>query len=174
MSTTGRVLRLVAACAALLVVYFVLPAEKHMASDVVVRALIALVILGLLAYLIIRQFRLEMHLGADYRVDGLLVSIFGVVVAFSFAFYLLGRNDPGQMAGLHTRIDALYFTVSTLTTVGFGDVHAAGQAARVLVLIQMGFNLIFITSAAALLSGKIRSTAEQRARLTRGQPPEVT
>jgi hypothetical protein len=152
----------------------VAPADRQLAADAVVRGFIVVAVLVLLGYLIVRQFRLELRLGEDYRIDGLLAAIFGVVVTFSFGFYLMARNDPGEVAGLHTRIDALYFTVSTLTTVGFGDIHAAGQAARVLVLVQMGFNLIFITSAAALLSGRVRTAAEERARVRRGDPPQVT
>jgi voltage-gated potassium channel len=169
MSPARRVLRLVGLCCALLVVYFVAPADHRVATDVLVRTVIALGILGFLGYLIVRQFRLQLDLGADYRIDGLLASIFAVVVTFSFAFYLMARNDPGQMAGLHTRVDALYFTVSTLTTVGFGDVHAAGQAARILVLVQMGFNVVFITTAATLLSSRIRTAAEERSRMRRGE-----
>ena len=86
-----------------------------------------------------------------------------VVVAFSLGFYLMALQRPGEIAGLHTRVDALYFTMSTLTTVGFGDVHATGQTARVLVLVQMVFNIVFVTTAAALLSSRIRSVAAERA-----------
>ena len=171
MSTARRVFRLVGLCVALLVVYFVAPTDRRLATDAVVRGIIAMAVLVLLAYLIVRQFRLELEGGADYRVDGLLASIFGVVITFSFGFYLLARNDPGQVSGLHTRVDSLYFTVSTLTTVGFGDIHASGQAARVLVLVQMAFNLVFITTAATLLSNRVRRVAEQRSRARRGEPP---
>ena len=56
-----------------------------------------------------------------------------LVMAFSLTFFLLELASPGQIEELHTRTDALYFTLSTMATVGYGDVHAVGQAARALV-----------------------------------------
>ncbi len=38
----------------------------------------------------------------------------------------------------------MYFTVTTLSTVGFGDITATGQAARLVVTLQMAFNLAFL------------------------------
>ena len=66
------------------------------------------------------------------------------------------------MAGLHTRLDSLYFTMTTLTTVGYGDIHATGQTARALVLVQMVFNVVFVAAAATLLSARIREAARER------------
>jgi voltage-gated potassium channel len=43
-----------------------------------------------------------------------------------------------------TRTDALYFTVTTFATVGFGDIVATSQTARVLVTIQMILDLILL------------------------------
>jgi hypothetical protein len=66
-----------------------------------------------------------------------------LVLGFAAVYFAIGV-DVDQFSGLETRIDALYFTVTTLSTVGFGDVHAAGQAARVLVTVQILVNLLFL------------------------------
>jgi hypothetical protein len=63
----------------------------------------------------------------------------------------------------------LYFTTTTLTTVGTGDVHAAGQVARALVLVQMVFNGLFVASTVTLLASRLRSAAAQRSQERRGQ-----
>jgi hypothetical protein len=42
------------------------------------------------------------------------------------------------------RVGALYYTVSTLSTVGFGDIAARSDAARILVTVQMLFDLALI------------------------------
>jgi hypothetical protein len=58
-----------------------------------------------------------------------------------------GASDvPRQMAGLSTRTDALYFTLSTMTTIGYGDVHAEGQVARALVCGLIVFNVVVVAS----------------------------
>ena len=43
-----------------------------------------------------------------------------------------------------TRFDALYFTVSTFATVGFGDITAISVAARFVTLVQMIGGLVLI------------------------------
>jgi voltage-gated potassium channel len=69
---------------------------------------------------------------------------------------------PGQFSDLHTKTDALYFTISTIATVGFGDVHASGQLARAAVTVQIVFNLVFLGAAVAMISGFIRERARSR------------
>ena len=81
------------------------------------------------------------------RLRGLLVAVYVAVLFFSTAFYLLERSQPGQFADLQTRVDAVYFALTVLSTVGFGDVHAVGQTARVLVSTQIVFNLLVISLA---------------------------
>ena len=66
-----------------------------------------------------------------------------IVIGFS-SVYLALDADEGQFSGLGTRIDALYFTVTTLSTVGYGDISATGQVARVVVTLQIMFNLAFV------------------------------
>ena len=67
------------------------------------------------------------------RLDVLALVVFVVVPLFALGYYALEQGDAGQFAEMATKTDALYFTMSTLGTVGFGDVHATGQLARVLV-----------------------------------------
>jgi hypothetical protein len=69
-----------------------------------------------------------------------------LVFAFALAFFLLERGSPGQFEDLHTRTDALYFTLSTMATVGYGDVHAEGQAARALVTAVIAFDVVVVAS----------------------------
>jgi voltage-gated potassium channel Kch len=60
-----------------------------------------------------------------------------------------------QFPAMHTRVDALYFTVTTLGTVGFGDIVPAGQAARLLVTIQIMLNLMLIGAAFRLIGQRV-------------------
>jgi voltage-gated potassium channel len=69
---------------------------------------------------------------------------------------------PGQFVDLHTKTDALYFNISTIATVGFGDVHAAGQLARAAVTVQIVFNLVFLGAAVTMISGFVRQRAQSR------------
>ncbi len=71
-----------------------------------------------------------------------------------FAAVLYGMNrDGSQVTGLDTRIDAIYFAVTVMSTVGFGDIHAESQAARVVVTLQIIFDLLFVGVAVRVFVG---------------------
>lgn len=102
-----------------------------------------------------------------------LVQVLFVLVAGFAATYYALNHDGTQVAGLETRIDALYFTVTTLSTVGFGDVVAVGQEARIVVIIQILFNLVFLGTAVRVLSAAAnRRWSESTAAQEPTAPPE--
>jgi uncharacterized membrane protein len=156
-----RLARLVALVALVLVAYFVAPVEPQLHPDTLVRVVLIVLVLGVLAAGMTRLLRRHVE-DEERRVEGLVLGIVVVVVVFAFAFYALEHHSPGQVVGLHTRIDALYFTVSTLSTVGYGDVHAAGQAARALVVLQVVFDLVFVAAAISLLAAHLRAQSARR------------
>lgn len=86
----------------------------------------------------------------------LLLAFELVLVIFSLGYYLLTVQQPEQFSGLSTRLDALYFSMTTMSTVGYGDIHAQGQLARLLVTVQLVFNLVFVASLVSLFQDQIR------------------
>lgn len=115
------------------------------------RALASSVVAAGLVVLMVRQFR---H-GADpiARLASLAVI---VVVMSSAGIYLLGAQVPGQFVGISTRTDALYFTVVTMATIGYGDIHPVGQAARLLTTLLVVFDLVFVGALGSALSSQLR------------------
>jgi voltage-gated potassium channel len=97
----------------------------------------------------------------NVRIRVLVLLLVLTVLFFSWADDSVARL-PGQFDDLHTKTDALYFTVSTIATVGFGDVHAVGQLARAAVTVQIVFNLVFLGAAVAMISGFLRERAQSR------------
>jgi voltage-gated potassium channel len=83
----------------------------------------------------------------------LLSAVWLTVAFFSIVYLVMARSGDAEMAGIRTKVDALYFTVTVLTSVGFGDIHAVGQIARVIVTIQMVFDVLFVAAAVAALRG---------------------
>jgi voltage-gated potassium channel len=161
---TRRVLSVAFLVTLILVAYFVVPVNDKFHADDLVRLGIAVLSLAVLAAGMIQLLRVHAE-DNERRVEGLILGIVVVVIFFALGFYLLARHDPQQVAGLNTRVDALYFAMSTLSTIGFGDVHATGQVARVLVMVQVIFDLVFITAAARLVTAHVR-----QARTTQRKP----
>lgn len=78
------------------------------------------------------------------------------ILVFATAYQALAQS-PGELIGLNTRLDALYFTMVTLATIGYGDITPHGQTARLVAMLQILYTFIFLTAAATALSRQLRT-----------------
>jgi hypothetical protein len=158
-----RVRRAILTLTAVLIVYYAIPVGEAPSTWGVIISVVGLLGgMGVLVYLTIRQVRRLAGARPDdegIRIESLIFLIYIVVPMFAFGYFVLETADPSQFAGLETKTDALYFTVVTLATVGFGDVHASAQLARALVTLQIAFDLVFVGAMVSLLTGLVRSRA---------------
>ncbi len=142
--------------AGVLIAYFVVPlSEQNAPLGALVGSLVAVAGLGLVAYVAVDEIR-----RAEKRLlpVHLLLMIELAVVLFSGIYYALAVQSPAEFNGLETRLDALYFSMTTVSTVGFGDISAAGQVARTLVTLQLAFNIGFVAAIVGLLREKLQVT----------------
>jgi voltage-gated potassium channel len=97
----------------------------------------------------VRVFRL--HEDAILATVNLLVFIFAMT---ALVFLLRAGKEPG----LVTYIDALYFTVTTLTTTGFGDITMESGTGRVLAvgIMVIGVGLFLSLARAIFMPAKVR------------------
>ena len=146
--------------AGLLLAYFLVPYDADRAPVGVVAGVVVSVVAITAVTAAVLRLASDAH--DRLRAVHLVLALEAVVMAFSFVYYLLATSGSGQFSGLHTRVDALYFSLTTTTTVGFGDIHASGQLARALVSAQLAFNLVFVAGLAALMRVKVTSTRPLR------------
>jgi voltage-gated potassium channel len=67
------------------------------------------------------------------------------LLLFASVYFEMARASPANFSThLLTRTDALYFTVTIFSTVGFGDITAASQSARLVVTAQMLLDLLVL------------------------------
>jgi voltage-gated potassium channel len=140
--------------AALAVLYTVVPVRDSIGASLVVRAVLVAVVLVLMIWLVLAQV-LRHARSSDARLRGLVVALAAGVLGFAYADLAVATWGDGQFVGLSTKIDAFYFSLTTLSTVGYGDVHAAGQVARALVAAQIVFDLAVLATAASLLAHRL-------------------
>jgi hypothetical protein len=153
-----------------LLVYYAVPVgERPSGHGVALSALGLVVGTALLGWLIVRQVQRLARASdtGEVRLDSLILLIVLVVPMFALGYHALEHADHGQFDSLSTKTDALYFTVSTLATVGFGDVHATGQLARGLVTLQIAFDLVFVAGLVSMVAGRLR----ERTAAHRESPP---
>ena len=60
------------------------------------------------------------------------------------------------------RTDALYFTVTVFSTVGFGDITAKSETARIVLIVQMLADLAFLGAGVRVLLGAVQRRRERR------------
>jgi len=139
---------------AVLTFYFLVPVS---ANDAPVGALLG-VMVGVVSLVAVTATVVSEVRRSEKRLKPihLLVAFELVLVIFAFGYYVVAIQHPGEFEGLHTRLDALYFSMATMSTVGYGDIHAAGQLSRLLVTVQMVFNLIFVATLVGLFQNRLR------------------
>ena len=107
---------------------------RHVDVEVLSAGIVVYLMLGLLwsqAYLLLSQFTPD-----------------------SFQFPLVGHSG-GRMDGFN----AFYFSFSTLTTVGFGDITPASRTARTLAIMEATTGTLYLAILISRLVGRYSSTA---------------
>ena len=86
-----------------------------------------------------------------------------LLVLFATAYLLMSRDRYDAFSETLTRVDALYFATTVFATVGFGDIVPVSQPARVLVLVQILVDLVYVGLLARALYEAARIGADRRA-----------
>ena len=147
-------LRALATTTVLVALYYLLPLD-HLKNVPV-----ALVVI----LTAITVFQLRAVIKARYptarAIEALATTLPLFLLLFASLYFTMANANPANFnAHPLTRTDTLYFTVTVFSTVGFGDISAASQSARLLVTAQMLLDLLALG-----LVVRAFVTAVQRAR----------
>jgi voltage-gated potassium channel len=146
------VLRTVASVSVLVAAYFALPFDRLTATTSVLLLTGGLLVVGGLLALQIRATMRSPHPGMR-AVESLGISVPLILLLFSVVHYLLASARPDSYTEPLTRLDSLYFSVTMFATVGFGDISPVSELARLISMVQMLANLIFLGVVARVLFG---------------------
>ena len=90
------------------------------------------------------------------------------LLLFASAYFAMARTSTANFnTSPLTRTDALYFTVTTFSTVGYGDITAVSQSARLVVTVQMLLDLLALGLGIRVFVGAVQ-VARQQARPATG------
>ena len=157
------VVRAVLISAGLVTAYYLLPLDEQGSVDAW-----AWLTGGLLAVGLVFAWELRVIAHSPYprlrALEALAATLALFLVLFAGAYYLLDRSAPGSFSEPLTRTDALYFALTTFSTVGFGDIAARSQTGRVLTMLQMAGGLLLVGVAARVLMGAVQVGLRRRGR----------
>jgi voltage-gated potassium channel len=163
----GSIVRVGLLTALLCTLYAVAPLDRQGAGIARQMASSLLVLAAVVAWQIIAVMR------SPYprlrAVEAVAVSVPLLIILFASAYVAMSGADERSFTEHLTRLDAVYFTVTVLATVGFGDISATTAASRALVTVQMLADLLLIGVIAKVLLGAVQR--RRRALTTKAQPP---
>lgn len=124
------------------------------------------VTIGLLALAAVTAYQVRSILRAVRPVVRAIESLATTAPLFLLLFaanYFLIAQASGSNFNVHTlsRTDAVYFTVTVFATVGFGDIVATSQSARLLVTVQMMLDLIVLGLGVRLFIGVVKLSRQK-------------
>lgn len=88
--------------------------------------------------------------------EALAVIAVAFILLFATTYVLTSSVARDSFTAPLTRVDALYFTVTILGTVGFGDIAAVSQGARIIVTVQILADLALIGAGVRVLVAAVR------------------
>ncbi len=125
-------LRTSAIIALLLGLYAVLPVAGRSDAPAIVELLV-----GLCAFVALLSLEVRVILRADYpwlrAAEALALALAVLIIVFAFTYLSLSRSNQASFSEPLDHVGAMYFTVTILSTVGFGDIAAKTDLARITV-----------------------------------------
>ncbi|MFE0516789.1 potassium channel family protein [Streptomyces sp. NPDC058964] len=152
--------------AALVTVYYLIPLRERTTVETSVLLMVGVVAVGVVftweVWAIVRSPHPRLK-----AIEALVTTLALFLVLFASSYYVLDGVSPGSFNEPLTRTDALYFTLTTFATVGYGDVFAVSEPGRVMVMLQICCGLLLAGFAVRILTSAI----ERGLRRRREPPP---
>lgn len=155
------VLRVVVSAAALVAIYYLLPMDRFTAPMAV-----AVLVVGLVCFVVLIAFQVRVIIRSPFpglrAAEALGTSVPFFLLMFAGTYVVLAELSAENFGAGLSHSDGLYFTVTVFATVGFGDISAKSEGARLVVTGQMIADLIILGLAIKLLVGAARHGHQQK------------
>ena len=154
-------LRATGSTVALVVIYYLLPLNHSSTWAAVTILVIGLVLfIGLVAFQV--RSIVRSRFPALRAIEALATSVPLFLLLFASAYVVMATISASNFGERLTHTDALYFTVTVFSTVGFGDITAKSEAARLVVTSQMIADLLIIGLGLRIIVGAVTRSRQQR------------
>lgn len=156
------VLRVVGSIVVLVTLYFVLPLDHSTTTGTVTMLLI-----GLAGFIALVAFQVRTIVRSRYpalrAIEALATAIPFFLLLFSATYVGLANLTFASFGQHLNHTDGLYFTVTVFSTVGFGDITAKTETARLVVTVQMLADLIIYGVAVKVFVAAVRRGRQGKA-----------
>jgi voltage-gated potassium channel len=148
------ILRAVGSTIVLVAIYYLLPLDRFSTGVAVTVLIIALVaFIGLVAFQVRSIIRSPFP--GMRALESLAISLPLFLLVFASTYLVMATMSASSFTQPLTHTDALYFAVTVFSTVGFGDITAKTETARLVVTGQMIADLVVLGLGAKIILGAI-------------------
>lgn len=148
----------------LVTAYYLLPMDSAFTVTTALVLVGGVAVVAVLLAWQIRRITLSPQPGLK-AMEAMAITVPLFILLYATACFLLEHSAPGSFSEPLSRTDGLYFAMTVFSTVGFGDITARSEPARLLTTGQITLNLLLLGVAARLLANAV-----QRGRQRRDQP----
>lgn len=157
----GCALRIALTTGSLLAVYYWIPLEGLGAN-----ATLLYFVAGAALFVGALVWQVRSILVADYpglrAIETAVLALSLLIGVFAIVYVSMAHADLGNFSEPLSRTGGLYFTITVLATVGFGDITPKTDAARLVVSLQMLLDLTIIGVLVKLIVGAARTGVERQ------------
>jgi voltage-gated potassium channel len=146
----------------LLVLYYRLPLTGKLTASTM-----ALLLAGLALFAGAIAWQTRAILRSPYpglrAIEALAAAIPLFLLVFAASYVKLADAQPQAFSEPLSRTDALYFTITVFSTVGFGDITPVATPARVIAMVQMLGDLVVVGLVLRVMLEAVKEGRERRA-----------
>ena len=166
---TGVLLRAAAAVTLLVVGYYLAPLDRPLDPGTLIEFVLALAVVAAVIAWQVRNI-LTSDVPRLRAVQTVAVGVPMLLLVFASVYVQIETNQPNSFSEALSRTDALYFTVTVFSTVGFGDIVPKSELARIVTMTQMLTGLIVLGLVAKVVFGAVQTAVARRERAAAVRP----
>ena len=135
--------------------YAIAPLDHRADDDVAIRALGTIVVIVIVVGLQFRAIQAA-RFPALRAIEGFALILPLLLLGFAATYVRMSTADPDAFSQPLDRVGGVYFSMTILSTVGFGDIAATTNTARITVMMQMLADVIVIGVVARLMINSVK------------------
>lgn len=155
------VLRTVATVGVVLALYFLLPLGGGTNVEKIAKLTVGALALTAIIFWQVRQIIRSNH-PVGRSVEALAFSVPVYMLLFATTYFVMAHTNPAAFGAPLSRTNAMYFSSTVFTTIGFGDITAKSEAAHLVVTAQMWLDLVFLGLVVRVVTQAIKHSQQRR------------
>jgi hypothetical protein len=148
-------IRICAVQVLLFVAYAVSPLTYRMDGEHALRVLTTVVVIAVVIALQFRAIQVA-RFPALRAIEGFALIVPSLLLGFAATYVRLSTANPDAFNQPLDRVGAVYFSMTIMATVGFGDIAATTNGARITVMAQMAADVIVLVVVARIMVNAVK------------------